>query len=187
LANESIASVYSLEDFTNSEAKVMWMKYLTQLALALGSHAPPFPVTMKEETDADLLSEQTLLCGFYPYMIEKVFKYMVSKGISKELAYYECFEESFLILKALRDLGPEHFFNMISPNALIGSYDAHQNLPHKELDAFIDNQWNKIQSGHFQKYCEGNSAFEDMKSKTMQHWQTSPLAKTFNQIKGQSK
>jgi ketol-acid reductoisomerase len=183
LAGDHIGSVYSVEDF-NPSVKSKWREYVKNLASALGSKKDPIEVRMKEETDADLLSEQTLLCGFYPYMIEKVFKQMLQKNISPELAYYECFEESFLILKALRDLGPEKFFAMISPNALIGSYEAYQNLPHKELDQFIQNQWDKIQDGRFQKLIETNQSLQNIKTKTLEHWSKSQLTATFNSIQG---
>jgi len=183
LAGEHIGSVYSVEDFNHSD-KYEWRKYLKNLSTALGSKQDPIEVMMKEETDADLLSEQTLLCGFYPYMIEKVFKQMLKKNISPELAYYECFEESFLILKALRDLGPEKFFAMISPNALIGSFDAFENLPHKELNQFIESQWDKIQDGRFQKLVDTDQSFHDIKIKTLEHWSKSPLTETFNSIRG---
>jgi ketol-acid reductoisomerase len=185
LAGDNIGSVYSLEDFTSQTEKISWLKYIKQLALALGAKQDPIQVSMKEETDADLLSEQTLLCGFYPYMIEKVFQQMLQKNISPELAYYECFEESFLILKALRDLGPEKFFEMISPNALIGSYDAFENLPHQELDQFIQQQWQKIQDGRFQAIIDRKESLKEMKDKTLEYWNNSSMTKTFNSIRGQ--
>ncbi len=186
LAGENIGSVYSLEDFPKLEEKIVWFKYVSQLALALGAKQKPIEVTMREETDADLLSEQTLLCGFYPYMIEKVFQHMLQKNISPELAYYECFEESFLILKALRDLGPEKFFEMISPNALIGSHDAYQNLPHQALDQFIQQQWLKIQDGRFQSIIDRQDSFKTIKNKTLAYWSKSSLTETFNSIRGRT-
>jgi ketol-acid reductoisomerase len=120
---KSVSAVYSLEFSKNPvEDEAM----LFELAQAIGIDVGPFKTSFKNETKADLFSEQALLCGLYPFVINSCYNLLRKNGIEKEVSFLECYHESFLIMKAFVENGPEKFFEMISPNALIGAEKARE-------------------------------------------------------------
>jgi ketol-acid reductoisomerase len=94
----------------------------------------------KNETYADLFSEQSILCSLLPYASEMIFNKLVDKGIEKELAYFESWYEVKLIADTLMKIGPQKFFDLISPNALLGSKKGKDFL----LDSHFQSQLNKL-------------------------------------------
>ena len=77
--------------------------------------------TFEQETHADLFSEQSILCSLIPYGALLAYNTLRENNYPKELAFFECFYEIKLIADTLLKVGPEKFFDLISPNALIGS------------------------------------------------------------------
>jgi len=77
--------------------------------------------SFEEECMADLFSEQSLLCSLLPYGALKSYQILRQNGVSKEVAFMECFLELKSISQAFVTMGPVEFFKLISPNALIGS------------------------------------------------------------------
>lgn len=112
---QSLAAFYSLE-FCDQ----VFEKDIKNLAAIIGLNNL-YETSFSEETQADLFSEQTLLCSVLPYTINLAFKTLVEKGYNRELAFYECFVEAKLIIDTILKVGPESFFDFISPNALVGS------------------------------------------------------------------
>lgn len=95
----------------------------------------------EDEMRADLFSEQTLLCGLIPFAALESFKFLLQKNIPKHLAYLECWHEVKLIVDTIDNIGFEKFFEMISPDALMGTYHAHKLLLDSEYKQKLETIW----------------------------------------------
>jgi len=144
LEKGKLAAAYSLE---GSQSPEQDREFLLTLAADMGITAGPYEATFQEEAYADLFSEQTLLCSLLPYGALKCYNKLREKNIPKEIAYFECWYELKLIVDTMVALGPHKFFDLISPNALIGGEKGHQKLFDREYEAklqtFIDDIWEK--------------------------------------------
>lgn len=141
-----------------------------------------YPSSFSEECQADLLSEQSLLCGLIPYAARQSFELLRSKGIPSELAFMECWMELQLITNALVEKGPEAFFDMISPNALLGADKAQKKLRHQAYPDALEELWDDIKSGDFTQTCQ-QSSFDEVKRQVKKDWQQSELQDTFKRLK----
>ena len=104
-----LAAAYSTEGAKDQEKAQEIISWLSQ---GIGINVGPFPVSFQEECFADLFSEQSLLCSILPYASSLSFKKLREKGVSKEIAYFECWAELKLICDALVKMGPTGFFNV---------------------------------------------------------------------------
>ena len=109
------------------------LTFIQELSKQVGFTAI-YQAHFEEECIADLFSEQTLLCSLIPYGALKTFNILLQNGIPRELAFMECFLEVKSIAQAFVNLGPEGFFKLISPNALIGSEKGQELLFNAHLD-----------------------------------------------------
>lgn len=176
---DAIAGVMSVE---GSLAPAADEKYLKTLAKDLGFSIPPFVVKFSEETTADLFSEQALLCGLYPFVINEAFNQLVQSGHPAELSFLECWHESKLIMNAMITNGPEKFFSMISPNALIGAGKAQQILIDEEFKKKLSCLLEEIQNKTFSTYIQDHD-FEKEKKQLLHYWKEQKLTKTYNEMK----
>lgn len=154
---------------------------LPALSKSLGINVGPFEVTLKEETHADLFSEQALLCGLLPYAFRASFELLKAKGIPEELAFMECWVEGQLIANTLCEKGPDAFFNLISPNALLGAQKASNILIDENFKNKLEDIWSDIDSGKFLEEAAQINVSE-LRKKVLSDWEQSPLSKTFNRL-----
>jgi len=174
-----LGAVYSME-FVKNETQFL-EKWMRDMAQALGINMGIFPTTFEHETQADLYSEQGLLCSLIPYTAGEMFRHLVESGIEPELAYLECWHEMKLIANAMVDKGPEGFFDLISPNALIGSEKGYKKLFTPEFNSNLKSLLTDIQSQKFnQELDEAN--VEELRKTIRTRWSDSPLMKTFTSI-----
>lgn len=179
-----LGAVYSL-DFVSGDKKTVeeWVKRLAQ---DLGINMGPFPTTFLRETQADLYSEQGLLCSLIPYTAAEMFEHLVDQGVEPELAYFECWHELKLIVNAMVEMGPLAFFDLISPNALIGSEKGYQKLMTPEFKQNLKNLLQDIQTGAFNQELSKTS-LEETRHKIRGRWEKSALTKTFTQMNQENK
>lgn len=179
LMKGKLGAVYSLEFYKGNTEE--FEKWLLKLAVAMGINMGPFKTTFKNETEADLYSEQGLLCSLIPYAAGEMFSHLVEKGHEPELAYFECWHELKLIINAMVDKGPEGFFDLISPNALIGSEKGYQKLFTDQFNKTLRSLLEDIQSGKFNEELD-NTNVEETRKIIRERWHNSPLQKTFSAI-----
>jgi ketol-acid reductoisomerase len=155
-------------------------KFITILSEKLGFTAL-YQADFEDECVADLFSEQAILCSLIPYGALKTYNILIQQGISRELAFMECFLELKSISQALVTLGPEAFFNLISPNALIGSEKGYNLL----LDTHFDESLNKLFSDIKNKkfYTETEIDHTKLREKILNRWKHEHLSETFNKLK----
>lgn len=171
---------------STKEDEEKYFSFLLELGSKIGLTSN-YKNSFAEETKADLFSEQSLLCSLLPYGAKLSFEKLVANGIDPKLALLECFLELRSISKALVDLGPEAFFNLISPNALIGSEKAYELLFDQNFTHHLDTLWQDINSADFQKRCCEISEEEvkQMREKILDRFRKSPLNQTFLNLKSE--
>lgn len=154
---------------------------IKNIAKGLGITAGPYPTSFKNEANADLFSEQSLLCGLLPYAAKKSFDYLISKGIEPEVAYMECWHEVKLIANAMAELGPSEFFDLISPHALSGAHKAQSLLFDKAYQNVLEKLYQDIEDGTFFKEI-GAQDQKVMRKKVLSYWKESQLQKVHDQL-----
>lgn len=174
-----LGAVYSLEFFKGNTDEIE--TWLFDLAKAMGINMGPFKTTFRNETQADLYSEQGLLCSLVPYAAGEMFRHLVEAGIEPELAYFECWHELKLIVNAMVDKGPEAFFDLISPNALIGAEKGYHRLFTPDFHKNLKSLYAEIQDGTFDRELD-EADIEKTRTIIRERWEKSPLQKTFNKI-----
>lgn len=157
--------------------------FLLELAKGLGINAGPYLCSFENETKADLLSEQSILCSLLPYGAQKCFDILVKEGVPEEVAYFECWQEMSLIAKTLVDKGPLAFFQMISPNALIGGKKGAERLFDKEYQSRLETLWQDIHDGTFEKEIR-ETDFEKTKADMAAFWKNQKLQECHDRITG---
>lgn len=159
---------------------------LLDLAKNLGVSAGPYQVTFKEETMADLFSEQSLLCSLLPYAARKSFENLRAKGIGPELAYLECWHEVNLISRAMLQAGPAGLFKLISSTALIGGQKALPLFFDKNFDDKLKQIEGAIWEGDFFKNLNqlNDEEIKAIRQKTVSDWQEHELTKIHQQLFG---
>ncbi|MCF8058733.1 MAG: hypothetical protein K9K67_05520 [Bacteriovoracaceae bacterium] len=180
LKGTGLGAVYSVEGAINNKSELR--SNILGLAKDLGITAGPYEVTFEQETRADLLSEQTLLCGLIPYAAKNCFDILIEEGIPAELAYLEAWHEVKLIANAMSQAGPKGLFELISPHALVGAQIASQTLFDKEYHKAIKSLQSNIWSGEFFKQVNERDLDQERKS-ALENWQNSLLQKTFEKMK----
>jgi ketol-acid reductoisomerase len=184
LQKGDLGAVYSLEHLKYRHLDLEhWIK---GLAMSLGITLGPYKTTFKKETEADLFSEQGLLCSLIPYTAEIMFQHLIENGVEKELAYFECWHELKLIVNAMVDKGPKAFFDLISPNALVGAHKGHQRLMKPQFTQNLKSLMTEIQDGTFNTELK-NVDVEDIRKEIQHFWKNSELQKTFEMLNRDSK
>jgi ketol-acid reductoisomerase len=161
LRQGKLGAVYSLEHIALNKKKDM-EEFIQDFAKNLGISMGPFPTSFEREMKADLFSEQGLLCSLLPYVAQEMFQTLVIAG-------------------AMVDAGPEAFFKLISPNALIGSEKGLEKLLTPDFKKNLRGLYEEIKSGDIHKEFEVADA-NKLRDKITSRWQETELQKTFNLI-----
>lgn len=173
-------AVFCSQEFSSTDHKDFLEQLSKDLHFFIASYG-----SFKEEVVADLFSEQTLLCGLYPFMIAEAYNLLNKNGINKKLSFLECWHESKLIMETLIEKGPREFFKMISPNALYGSMEASKILFDDQFKEKLELIFNNIQSGEFEKRIKQDYKIDEAKDQMDLFWKNSDLQQTFEEFKGQ--
>lgn len=137
--------------------------------------------SFKDEAQADLFSEQTLLCSLLPYGARKSYEFLVEKGVDPDLAFVECWMEVKLIADAMLQHGPVGYLNLISENAFIGGEKAQAAFFDGEYQKKLDSLWNDIEKGSFFHEIDAMNMAE-LKEKVHGEWANHPLQKSFDKF-----
>ncbi len=105
--------------------------------------------TFEEETYCDLFGEQVVLCGGIMQMMEAAYETLVKKGMSKEMAFFECCFESRMITELWMKFGPKAFSEKISPTAFYGGLTRGQALVTSETKKKMEGMLEDVVSGKF--------------------------------------
>jgi ketol-acid reductoisomerase len=136
-----------------------------------------------EECMADLFSEQSLLCSLIPYGALKSYNLLRVNGVSEEVAFMECFLELKSISQAFVTMGPIAFFNLISPNALIGSQKGRKLLLNESFDQAMEKILIDIKNKGFYKEVEIDANL--LRQQVVKEWDLEELSQTFLKLKAE--
>jgi ketol-acid reductoisomerase len=128
-----------------------------------------------DETKVDLLSEQAVLCGPVPRLVEESVKFLVEKGMDPRVATYECLNELKLIVDMMVDHGMHGMFQKISTAAKFGGFQAAEAvLPKAQLQESLAILWKKIEDGSFAKSLQEESrAGQPFTKQNLKNWESS--------------
>lgn len=108
--------------------------------------------SFRGETYADLLSEQAVLCGGVPRLLDVSIRFLIEKGIPPKLAVFECLNELQLMVEMMVEYGIDGMFQRISRTARFGGLRAAEKiLPDNELQPRLEELWRDIVSQDFAK------------------------------------
>jgi len=122
------------------------------LAKSLGcTRAGVLETTFKDETESDLIGEQTVLVGGLIELIKKGFEVLVEAGYPPELAYFEACNEAKLIMDLIYTSGIIGMLKAVSDTAKYGGLTVGP----KVIDEHVKENKRKVvktvQSGEFAK------------------------------------
>lgn len=120
------------------------------MAKAMGcTRAGVLETTFKEETETDIIGEQTVLIGGLIELIKKGFEVLVEAGYQPELAYYEACNEAKLIMDLIYQGGFVRMLKAVSDTAKYGGLTVGP----KVVDDHVKENMRKVvefvQSGQF--------------------------------------
>ncbi|MCI5066204.1 ketol-acid reductoisomerase [bacterium] len=108
-----------------------------------------YRTTFREETEADLFSEQNVICGGVTSLIRAGFDVLVEAGYSPEVAYFECVYEMKIIVDLIEKHGIHGMSERISPTARFGQFAQGDRVITEHTKEAMRDQLKRIQSGEF--------------------------------------
>ena len=109
---------------------------------------------------------------------------MIKKGLSPELCYLEIWAELELIVKALVEAGPEKFFSLISPNALVGAQKGQELLIDDTFKEKLNSLYEDIEHLRFDQELDQTNILK-LRESMMKEWQQSSLSSLVKKIQEQ--
>jgi ketol-acid reductoisomerase len=136
--------------YQNSSGRAM--ETALAMAKSLGcTRAGVLETTFKEETESDLVGEQTVLVGGLIELIKNGFEVLVEAGYQPELAYFEACNEAKLIMDLIYQRGFVGMLKAVSDTAKYGGLTVGP----KVIDSHVKENMRKVvknvQSGEFAK------------------------------------
>jgi ketol-acid reductoisomerase len=159
------------------------------MAKALGcTKAGVIETNFKDETESDLIGEQTVLCGGLVQLIENGFETLVEAGYPPELAYFEACNEAKLIMDLIYERGFTGMLKAVSDTAKYGTFTAGPKVIDKHVRANMKKIVKDVQSGKFakrwiQEYQKGYPEFNRL-FKQIQELEIEKVGKTIRKMAG---
>jgi ketol-acid reductoisomerase len=122
------------------------------IAKAIGStRAGVLETTFKDETESDLIGEQTVLVGGLMELIKKGFEVLVENGYPPELAYFEACNEAKLIMDLIYQRGFTGMLKAVSDTAKYGGLMIGPKVIDNHVKMNMRKVTKHVQSGKFAK------------------------------------
>jgi len=120
------------------------------IAKALGcTRAGVLETTFKDETESDLIGEQTVLVGGLIELIKCGFEVLVEAGYPPELAYFEACNEAKLIMDLIYRRGFTGMLKAISDTAKYGGLTVGPKIIDEHVKENMRKAAREVQSGRF--------------------------------------
>jgi len=119
---------------------------------ALGcTRAGVLETTFKDETESDLIGEQTVLVGGLVELIKKGFEVLVETGYPSELAYFEACNEAKLIMDLIYQRGMIGMLKAVSDTAKYGGLTVGPRIIDDHVKENMRKAVGDVRSGKFSK------------------------------------
>lgn len=121
-------------------------------AKAMGcTRAGVLETTFKDETESDLIGEQTVLIGGLICLIRTGFEVLVENGYSPELAYFEACNEAKLIMDLIYERGMIGMLKAVSDTAKYGGLKVGPKIIDSNVKDNMKKAARMVQNGEFAK------------------------------------
>ena len=128
------------------------MKIALAMAKSIGcTRAGVLETTFKEETESDLIGEQTVLVGGLIELIKNGFEVLVEAGYQPELAYFEACNEAKLIMDLVYQKGFVGMLRAVSDTAKYGGITVGPKVIDDHVKENMRKVVKSVQSGTFAK------------------------------------
>jgi ketol-acid reductoisomerase len=162
------------QDFTSKAKEIT-------LAMAKGigcTKAGVIETTFTDETESDLIGEQTVLVGGIIELIKNGFEVLVESGYPPELAYYEACNEAKLIIDQIYRGGVIGMLKAVSDTAKYGGMTVGPKVIDHNVKENMRKVVESVQSGDFSKeWIEENKKGRPTFNALMKQWENHPLEK----------
>lgn len=123
-------------------------------ALAIGkaigcSRAGLIETTFKEETETDLIGEQTVLVGGIMELLLAGYKTLVDLGYQPEVAYFEAINEAKLIIDLIYEKGMKGMLEAVSDTAKYGGLTVGPKIIDEHVKQKMMEAARRVKSGEF--------------------------------------
>jgi len=142
------------------------------ISKALGcTRAGVLETTFKDETESDLIGEQTVLVGGLMELIKKGFEVLVEAGYPPELAYFEACNEAKLIMDLIYKSGLTGMLRAVSDTAKYGGLTVGPKIIDEHVKENMRRAVEEVRSGKFAKewieeYKSGSKRLEALMKET---------------------
>ena len=149
------------------------------VAKALGStRAGVLETTFKDETESDLIGEQTVLVGGLIELIRNGFEVLVENGYPPELAYFEACNEAKLIMDLIYQKGIIGMLRAVSDTAKYGGLTVGSKVIDEHVKENMRKAVKEVQSGKFaEDWIEEHKCGEENLKALMEEIEEHPLEK----------
>ena len=146
---------------------------------ALGcTKAGTIETTFKDETESDLIGEQTVLVGGLIELIKSGFEVLVENGYPPELAYFEACNEAKLIMDLIYQKGITGMLKAVSDTAKYGGLIVGPKVIDQHVKESMRKAAKDAQSGKFAKeWVEEHKSGENKLKALMEEMEKHPLEK----------
>ncbi|ALL01971.1 Ketol-acid reductoisomerase [Pyrodictium delaneyi] len=149
----------------------------TALAIAKGigaTRAGVIETTFKEETETDLIGEQTVLVGGLMELIKKGFETLVELGYQPEVAYFEVLNEAKLIMDLIWRYGITGMLERVSVTARYGGLTVGPKVIDDRVKENMKKAAERVRSGEFarewvEEYRKGMPRLQKLLEDTRSH------------------
>ncbi len=146
LRGRGVAALTAVHQDADGEAKQLALSY----AAALGcGRVGIFESSFKDETETNLFTEQTVLCGGVTQLITKAFETLTEAGYPAELAYFCCLHELKLLTDLIYEKGITGMRKTISDTARYGDVTRGPRVIDDHVKANMKAVLAEVQSGAF--------------------------------------
>lgn len=143
-----VPALIAVHQDSSGEAK----KIALAMAKSLGcTRAGVLETTFEEETESDLVGEQTVLIGGLIELIKKGFEVLVEAGYQPELAYFEACNEAKLIMDLIYQGGFTGMLKAVSKTANYGGLTVGPKVIDEHVKENMRRAVKDVQSGKFAK------------------------------------
>jgi len=126
------------------------MRIALAMAKSIGcTRAGVLETTFKEETESDLIGEQTVLVGGLIELIKNGFEVLVEAGYQPELAYFEACNEAKLIMDLIYQKGFVGMLKAVSDTAKYGGLTVGPKVIDGHVKENMKEVVKSVQSGEF--------------------------------------
>jgi len=149
------------------------------VAKALGcTRAGVIETTFRDETESDLIGEQTVLVGGLIELIKKGFEVLVENGYPPELAYFEACNEAKLIMDLIYQKGIIGMLRAVSDTAKYGGLTVGPKVIDEHVKENMRKAVKYVQNGGFAKeWLKEHRSGEKRLKELMKEIEEHPLEK----------